>query len=59
MDQLPSLPDCFAGDIAVDEDQVDKVQGKIFQVTYYKGLMSTIPFALCLMEIASVCLLAI
>ena len=23
MDQLPSLPDCFAGDIAVDGDQVD------------------------------------
>ena len=56
MDQLPSLPDCFAGDIAVDRDQV---QGKIFQVTYYKGLMSTIPYALCLMEIASVGLLAI
>ena len=23
MDQLPSLPDCFAGDKAVDRDQVD------------------------------------
>ena len=23
MDQLPSLPDCFAGNIAVDGDQVD------------------------------------
>ena len=23
MNQLPSLPDCFAGDIAVDRDQVD------------------------------------
>ena len=31
----------------------------IFQVTYYKGLMSTIPYALCLMEIASVGLLAV
>ena len=28
MDQLPSLPDCFIGDIAVDEDQVDTVAKK-------------------------------
>ena len=28
MDQLPSLPDCFIGDIAVDGDQVDIVAKK-------------------------------
>ena len=28
MDQLPSLPNCFIGDIAVDRDQVDKVAKK-------------------------------
>ena len=28
MDQLPSLPNCFIGDIAVDRDQVDIVAKK-------------------------------
>ena len=28
MDQLPSLPDCFIGDTAVDRDQVDIVAKK-------------------------------
>ena len=59
MDQWPSLPNCFAGDKAVDGDQVDTGARKDIQVTYYKGLMSTIPYALCLMEIASVDLLAV
>ena len=59
MDQLPSLPDCFAGDIAVDGDQVDTGARKDIPVTYYNGLMSTIQYVLCLMEIASVGLLAI
>ena len=54
MDQLPSLPDCFIGDTAVDGDQVDIVAKKEFQVTYCKGLMYTIQYALCQMEIASV-----
>ena len=53
MDQLPSLPNCFIGDMAVDRDQVD-IAAKIFQVTYYKGLMCTIRYALSQMEIASV-----
>ena len=54
MDQLHSLPDCFIGDTAVDRDQVDIVAEKDIQVTYYKGLMCTIPYALCQREIASV-----
>ena len=28
MDQLPSIPDCFIGDTAVDRDQVDIVAKK-------------------------------
>ena len=58
MDQLPNLPDCFIGDTAVDRDQVDIVAKKDIPSDILQSLMCTIPYVLCQMEIASVCLSA-
>ena len=59
MDQLPSLTDCFAGDIAVDRDQVDTGARKDIPSDILQRFNVHYPFALCLMEIASAGLLAI
>ena len=54
MDQLPSLPNCFIGDTAVDGDQVDIFAKKDIPSDMLQRLMCTIPYALCQMETAFV-----